>query len=128
MVYIIDTYAWIEYFLASRKGQVLRDLLAEPTHQFLTVECCLAEIRGWSLRSKQDFSLLFKVVRANSQVIPVTEHDWIRAAEERFELRKTRSHFGLIDAVIIVKQKEFACKVVSGDAHFKGLKDIIFVE
>ncbi|MEW5896453.1 MAG: PIN domain-containing protein [Nanoarchaeota archaeon] len=127
MVYIIDSYAWVEYFLGSAKGEILRKLFSGEKNKFLTVECCLAEIRGWSLRNNQDFDNLFTVIRANSKIIPVTEHDWINAAEIKFEQQRRSPDFGLIDAVILVKQKEFGCEIISGDKHFKGLKKVVLL-
>ncbi|MBI2146378.1 hypothetical protein HYU22_03495 [Candidatus Woesearchaeota archaeon] len=127
MLYIIDSYAWIEYFTGSVKGKVLQQLFLDSKNRFLTVECCLAEIKGWSLKQQMDFDSLFKVLRANSRIIPLTEHDWIDAAQHRFEQRQTQPDFGLIDAVLLVKQQEFNCKIVSGDRHFKNLNNIVFL-
>jgi len=127
MLYIVDSYGWVEYFLGSVKGEIVRKLLQDEKHRFLTVECCLAEIRGWALRNEKDFDDLFKIIRANSNIMPLTEHDWIDAALVRYQLRKKIKHFGLIDAVILVKQKENNCKVVSGDPHFSGLKDVVYL-
>ncbi len=128
MRYIIDSYAWIEYFIGSKKGEILRKLLTEEKNQFLTAECCLAEINGWALRNDKDFDILFKLIRANSDISQITEHDWIEAGKERFEQRKKQKDFGLIDAVLLIKQKEINCKIISGDKHFKNLKNIVFLD
>ena len=128
MLYIIDSYAWIEYFIGSEKGEVLKKLFLDNRNKFLTVECCLAEIKGWAIRNKEDFDRLIKIIKANSNIIQVTELNWIEAAKERFEQRKIQKDFGLIDAVILTKQKELNSKVISGDRHFKNLKNIIFLE
>ena len=128
MLYIIDSYAWIEYFKGSAEGNVLQRLFLDPENRFLTVECCLAEIKGWSIKHKTDFDQLFKIVRADSRIIPVTEHDWIEAAQHRFQQRQTQPDFGLIDAVLLVKQQEFNCKIISGDKHFKNLNEVVFLK
>lgn len=128
MLYIVDSYAWIEYFIGSKKGDVLRGLLQDIKNKFLTAECCLAEIMGWSLKNSQDFDKLFKIIRADSHILPLTEHDWIDAGKERFEQRKRQNDFGLIDAVILIKQKEFNCKLITGDKHFKGMSNVVFLE
>lgn len=127
MLYLIDSYAWVEYFLGSPKGKILQALLREETNQFLTVVCCLAEIKGWSLRNKKDFVPLLKIIHANSTLVSVQESDWVSAADIRFTLRKEKKHFGLIDAVILVKQKEHQGRVISGDHHFKGLPEVLFL-
>lgn len=128
MLYIIDTYAWVEYFLGSQKGEVLRKLFSLEKHRFFTVECCLAEIKAWALQNNKDFDMLFKILRSNSTILPLAEHNWIHAAEMRFEQRKERKDFGMIDAILLVKQKEYHCIIITGDKHFKGLKDILFLE
>lgn len=127
MLYIIDSYAWVEYFLGSQKGEALKKLFLDEKNHFAIVECCLAEIQGWALKNKQDFDSLFRVIRANSTVLPLTEHDWIDAGKERFEQRKTQKDFGLIDAIILIKQQELHSFLVTGDKHFKGKKDVVFL-
>ncbi len=127
MIYIIDTYAWIEYFVGSKKGEILKKLFLDEKNKFFIVECCLAEIKGWCLRETKDFDKLFKIVKANSNILTITEYNWIDAAEEKFEQRKTQKTFGLIDAMILTKQKELNCKVISGDKHFKSLNNVLFM-
>lgn len=127
MLYLIDSYAWIEYFIGSSKGSILRKLFINENNRFLTIECCLAEIKGWALKNNRDFDEIFKIVRANSNILSVTEYDWINCAKERFEQRKTQKDFGLIDAIILVKQKELNCIIVTGDKHFKNLHNVVFL-
>ena len=50
-----------------------------------------------------------------------------KAAEIRHEIRKKVKDFGLIDAILVAKRNELKCKIVSGDKHFKGMKDIIYI-
>ncbi len=128
MIYIIDSYAWVEYFIGSKKGEILQKLFLDEKNQFLTVECCLAEIKGWAIKNNQNFGKLYNIIHANSNIVEVTEHNWIDAAVERFEQRKTRKNFGLINAVILTKQKELNCMIISGDKHFKGIKGVVFLE
>lgn len=128
MIYIIDSYTWVEYFIGSGKGEILKKLFLDEKNQFLTVECCLAEIKGWAIKNNQNFDKLYNIIHANSGIVKVMEYNWIDAAVERFEQRKTRKNFGLIDAVILTKQKELNCMIISGDKHFKGMKGVVFLE
>ena len=127
-MFIVDTHAWIEYFEGSKKAEKLHHLLLNEANEFFTIECCLAEIKGWTLRKSKDVSAVLSIVRANSRVIGVNEQDWLDAAEIRFEQRKSQKNFGLIDAILLAKQKEFRFKIISGDYHFKNLKNVIFLE
>jgi len=128
MIYLIDSYAWIEYFNGTKKGEVLKKLFLDENKIFLTVECCLAEMKGWALKNNVHFDPFYRMIHANSQIVKVTEQNWLAAAEERFHQRISRPNFGMIDAVLLVKQKELQAKVVSGDIHFKNLKDVIFMD
>jgi len=125
--YIIDSYAWVEYFLGSKKGELFKKLFLDEDNSFFTVECCLGEIKGWAIKNKLGFEEYYKIIKANSEILELNEEDWINAAEEKAEQRKTERDFGLIDAMILVKQKELGCKIISGDKHFKKLKNVLFL-
>ena len=127
MEYVIDSYAWVEYFIGSKKGEVLKSLFSKSNNKFYTIEPCLAEIKGWSLKNGQEFNILLKVIKSNSEILEMSENDWINSGKERFEQRKKQKDFGLIDSTILVKQKEKKCKVVSGDKHFRNIKEFIFM-
>lgn len=126
--YLVDSYAWVEYFLGSKKGETLRRLLTDQNNSFFTAECCLAEIYDWTLRNKQDFDHIFKVIRADSTILSVNEHDWIHAGKVRFVERQTQKDFGLIDSMLLVKQEQMGCILISGDKHFRGRKNVLFLD
>jgi predicted nucleic acid-binding protein len=127
MGYIIDSYAWIEYFIGSKKGEILKKLFLEEKNKFFTISCCLAEIKGWAIKNNQDFDNLLTIIRANSEILNLNENDWISAGEERAEQRIKQKDFGLIDSAILIKQKQMNCKIITGDLHFKSFKNIIFL-
>ncbi len=128
MVYLIDTYAWIEYFIGSKKGEKVKKLIENENNIILTPECCLAEIKGWAIRENMDFEELYNIVRKISDIQCILTKDWLEAAVIRSEMRKTIKGFGMMDALIVAQQKRMECKVVSGDSHFEYLKDVIFIE
>lgn len=127
MEYIIDSYAWVEYFNGSKKVEILKKLFLEEKNKFFTVECCLAEIRGWAIKNNQDFDNLLTIIRTNSEILNLSENDWILAGKERAEQRVKQKDFGLIDSTLLIKQQELNCKIITGDLHFKDLKNIIFL-
>ena len=127
MIYIIDTYAWIEYLNGSSKGKILRKLFESAEDKFITMECCLSELAGYSLKTNQDFESMLEIVKINSIILPVLAKNWLEAARIKDELRKNRPHFGLIDAILVSKRKELKCKLISGDDHFKNLKDVVYI-
>ena len=125
--YILDTYAWIEYLIGSKKGEIVRRLFQNQENQFLSLECSLSELKGWTLRENKDFTELYSIVKANSHIEAVHLQDWLAAAEIKSEMRKTMKDFGLIDALLIAKQKRYNCKIVSGDPHFENLQNVVYI-
>jgi len=127
MNYIIDSYAWIEYFLGSKKGEKVREIIKDKRNFLITVDCCLAEIAGWALEQKIDFSKINPAIISNSTISQTLPEEWIKAAEKRFETRNKIKDFGLIDSVLLVKQEVYGGKILSGDRHFKNIKNIEYV-
>jgi len=93
----------------------------------ITMECSLGELSGYCKRKNLDFNKCYQIVRKKSIILPVLQEHWINAGIVKIEMRKDRTGFGLIDALLLVKQRELKCKLISGDSHFKGLKNIIFL-
>ena len=127
VIYIVDTHAWIEYFMGSKSGIILKDLLEKENNKFISMECSLAELRGFCLRESLDFAGMYKVVKENSIILPVTIDIWLKAAETKHETRKKVKDFGLIDSILVAKQNELNCMLISGDEHFKNMKKIVYV-
>lgn len=126
--YAIDTYAWIEYILGTEKGLVLQKILMDKKNKIFTLESTLAEIKDWCLREKYDFNIVYPKIRQDTFLAPLFEDDWLNAAEIKHEMRKTAKDFGLIDALLLAYQKKFSnVVIVTGDQHFKGLKNIKYI-
>ncbi|MCX9013914.1 MAG: PIN domain-containing protein [Candidatus Methanoperedens sp.] len=127
MVYLIDTYAWVEYFLGSERGEKVKEIIEDENNTVITPECCLAEIKGWAIRENLDFEELYRIVRIISSIRCVITKDWLDAASLRSDMRNNMKDFGMIDALIVAQQKRMGAEVVSGDAHFRGLNGVVFV-
>ncbi len=127
MIYIIDAHAWIEYFIGSKEGFILRKLLNNKNHKLITLECTLAELKSYCLRTNNNFDHMYSALKTNSIILPVLTSHWLDAARIRHELRKNIKDFGLIDSILVAKQKELKCSIVSGDPHFKSLKNMVYI-
>ncbi|MBW1668195.1 MAG: PIN domain-containing protein [Deltaproteobacteria bacterium] len=127
MLFIIDTYAWVEYFIGSQLGRKMKELFNNPKNKFVTVECCLAELKSWTIRNHIDFKEIMNIVEANSKILPVSRNNWIEGAEIKSRRMKRIRDFGLIDSLLIVKQKEVGGKIVTADRHFKGVRGVEFL-
>jgi len=128
VIYIIDTHAWIEYFTGSKQGYILDKLLNNLNNRIITMECCIGELHSFCLKNNVDFNKMHAAVKKNSLIFPVLKEHWIEAGKLKVEMRKKIKNFGLIDAILLAKQNELGCKLVTGDFHFKNLKNIVFLE
>ena len=127
MIYIVDAYAWVEYSIGSESGLILKKLLNNKNNKFVTMECTISELKTYCLRTNKDFSRMYIVLKINSIILPVLTNNWLEAAEVRHEIRKKIKDFGLIDSILVAKQNELKCWVVSGDTHFENLKNIVYI-
>ena len=127
MNYIMDTYGWIEYIDGSKKGEIVKKIIENPESKIITLECCVAEVRLFCTKKNISFEKVFNLIKTNSFIFPIMLDIWLEAAQIKFELRKTRPGFGIIDALLIAKQRENSAKIVSGDPHFKTLKNVVYI-
>jgi|TARA_Y100000031_G_C8142439_1_gene348270 predicted nucleic acid-binding protein len=127
VIFIVDTHAWLENAIGSKKGTEVQKLFDNENNKLVTMECCIAEIQGYCLKNNFNFSLLYGVIRKNSLILPVLREHWIKAAKIKHELRKKIKNFGLIDSILVAKQQELNCKIITGDSHFKNLKNVVFI-
>lgn len=125
--YLVDTYSWIEYILGTYKGAILRKILLDKRNKLFTLESTFAEVKEWCLRENYDFDIIFPKIRQDTLEVPISFENWIRAAEIKFELRKTIKDFGLIDALLLASQEQSKATIVTGDPHFKGIKNVKYL-
>lgn len=125
---IIDTYIWVEYLSGSECGRKLSSLFEKEGYEFITPFCVLSELKTWAIKEKFDYEKILAVVRANSHLEPVEFEEWLDAADIKSEMRKSRPDFGLVDSLLVAKQRRYGCGIVSGDEHLRGLKGVIFIK
>lgn len=126
MVNLIDAWAWIAYAKGKDEAKRFRNIMNTQTNY--TAESTLAEVYISCLREDRDFNAVLNIIQSNSKIVPITNHDWLLAAEIRHYWRKKRKGFGLMDALLLAKQKELDAKLVTGDPHFKGMKNVMFLK
>jgi len=116
-----DSYAWIEYFAGTDKGRSVRSYV-EGNDPLFTPSVCLTEIKAKYLREGKDPSERIGFILDRGPIIALDEEIALKAAEFKI-------HFKLhtIDALIYSAAKSKETILVTGDRHFKGLKDIEFL-
>lgn len=123
---IIDSSAWIEYFLGTQKGAKVRELI--KNNETYTASISLAEIVSKFKRNKMDAQLATDVIFSNSKIVGINTELSMKAGNLHSEMRVGKSKFSLSDAYVLAIAKALKGKVVTGDYDFKALSDVVFLE
>ena len=115
---IFDTYAWIEYFQGTEKGDRIRILL--KNNECFTSLISIAEISNWIENKNMNRGKIMKVVKESSKMIELDEEILEIAGIIKKEKRKTIKDMGLIDSIIIATSRKYGLKILTGDPHFQG--------
>ncbi len=131
---LIDSYAWVELFLGSGQGGRVRGLI-ESADKAFTPDTVLAELSRKYLREKVPERLVrerLSAVQGASHVLPITPELALSASKAYLELaeearrRRLRSP-SLFDGLVLGAARLQEAKVVTGDPHFQGLPETIWI-
>jgi len=131
-VIVLDSYAWVEHFAGTDKGETVRACLAEGA---LSPSIVLAEVARKYLREgfrREDVvkRLAFITARSDLQEINV---DIALAASEAYDelsFKAEREKIGkpsLADGIVLATARWAKLKLISGDRHFKGLPEVVYI-
>jgi predicted nucleic acid-binding protein len=125
LIVLIDSWAWVEFFAGSKIGEKVKGYVMDENQEIIISSINLAEIYRIAL---DRFDQLAAETRRRSMLsrcflIPVDEEIAVQGAKFRHD-----RDWGLGDALIYATAVREGAKVLTGDPHFKGLKDVIFLE
>ena len=126
--YIVDAWAWIEYFRGTEYGAKLNDILEDPTTDIYTCAITVAEIISKTARESRDVEAAYDMLLSNSQIVKLDEQISKQAGIFHFKMRQTIKDFGIADAFILAAANKLEAKIITGDPHFKGLKNAIMIK
>ena len=131
--FIIDTYAWIEYFKASKMGETAKQYVESersvtPMIVVSEVSRKLAkdiEIGNETVEGRQK---RLNFIKAMSRIIELDFETAVKAGEVNSQLESQAKGWGLADSIIFCTAKKLNGKVITGDEHFRSLKDVVFLK
>jgi predicted nucleic acid-binding protein len=126
--YVIDAYAWVEYLIGSKAGEKVKSVLEEENNEIYTCAVTVAEVISKIAREGRNFEIAYDILLSNSQVVNVDEEVSKDAGVLHSEMRKTKKDFGLADAYVLAVAKRTNSKILTGDFHFKGVKEAILIK
>ena len=131
--YVIDAYAWVEYFRASKFGEVAQKYIEREDSATPTI--VVSEVSRYLLReievgNETQVGRLKRLefVRAMSQIVDLNFEIAVRAGEVDVAMKRRIKGWGLADSIILCTARIVSGHVVTGDEHFKGLEETIFIK
>lgn len=118
---IFDTYAWIEYFNGTLKGEIVAKHV-KSNGEIAVSALCLAELKVKYEREGIEAEALLKFVRLRSVVVPVDEVVALLTAVYRL-----KHGLYIVDAVMYATALHLNSRLLTGDKHFSKLERIEFL-
>ncbi len=131
--YIIDTYAWIEYFKASKMGEAAKEYIESehavtPTIVVSEISRKLLKDIGLGNETREGRLQRLEFIRSTSKIVELDFETAVEAGEINEKLKKQAKGWGLTDSIILCTARSLNGKVVTGDEHFRNLDDVVFIK
>lgn len=126
--YVVDAWAWVEYLIGSKRGIKLKEILDEESSEVYLCAITLAEVISKVAREGRDVEAAYNILLNNSQIININEELSLQAGLLHCEMRRNLKDFGLADAYVLATARKLKAKVLTGDLHFKNVKDAFLIK
>ena len=125
MAIVFDTYAWIEYFNATKKGIVVQKYL--ESDDVITPTIVLLELSYKSEKEGWDFNKHLNFIKTNSRITGVNEKFILTFGKAYNNIRKKIKKIGITDIIVIHTAEMNDAKILTGDEHFKEIVNTIML-
>lgn len=128
--YVLDTYAWAEFFDGTAKGTRVRQIIEQEHGKIGTSVVALAEFSDKCAREERDVERLASFIEAKSAILQLSREIVLKSGELKAALRKVSKNISLADSIHFQTAKEFGAVFVTGDPDFQPLKqnkDVMFL-
>ncbi len=120
---LVDSFGWIEYLAEGRLAERYEEYLTNLA-EVITPTIVLYEVYKKLRRERKEEEALLVVAQImKTKIVPLSQEIALSAAE--ISLKHT---LPVADAIVYATAMKETCPVVTSDPHFKGLKDVIYLE
>lgn len=123
--YLIDSYAWIEYYDGTEEGLKVKEII--ENNKISTPILVFSELSNKFHREGKDFTPLFDFIISKSKILHLQVDVALEAGRFKTKMRKKYKQFSLADSISYLMAKHYDYKLVTGDHHLKGLDNVEFI-
>ena len=124
--YILDTWAWIEFYTGSEKGKTIYEVL-ESDQKCYTSIISVAELSdnyfSGNLKSDHEWKEVRNFVESQTEIIELNPEICGKAGEIKKEERKRHPEISLMDTIILAKAREKKLEIITGDKHLQNREE-----
>ena len=124
-LFVIDTFAWIEYFIGSKRGEKVMEFI--ETKKSITPTIVIAELCAKYSKDGEKFDEKIKFVMHCTNLANLDYSIAESSGRIHTEQRKKIKDFGIVDSVVYATALKVNAKVVTGDPHFNNIKESIII-
>jgi predicted nucleic acid-binding protein len=124
---VIDAWVWVEYLVGSKRGTKLDEILCESSNEIYVCALTYAEVVSKVARENRDVEAAQDVVSSNSQIVNIDKELSLEAGLLHCEMRRIKD-FALADAYVLATARKLNAKILTGDPHFKNVKEAIMIK
>ncbi len=124
-MYLIDSYALVEYFKGSAEGKRASQYIESGNSSTTTMT--IAELAEKYEREKLDFKEDLKFILSRIELIDLNFKIALIAGKINATRKKLVKDWGMADSIILATANFFGIKVITGDEHFKDIKEVIMI-
>ncbi|MEX0920440.1 MAG: PIN domain-containing protein [Candidatus Pacearchaeota archaeon] len=125
MAIVFDTYAWIEFFEGSKKGETVKNYL--DNDEVITPAIVLLELSYKSNKEGWSFNKFFSFIKMKSKIVGVNDEFILSFGGFYNKMKKKEKKIGITDVIIMHTARVNNAKVLTGDPHFNNFKDSVML-
>ncbi|BCU71585.1 hypothetical protein KN1_28820 [Stygiolobus caldivivus] len=132
---VMDSYAWVEFFIGSEKGKKVLTFMSSAD-EIITPDLVLAELARKYVREGFEENSVrerLKFVEENSVVVCIDRELSVLSANAYLELldkakKEGKNKPSITDSILLTLGRKYNAKVVTGDELFRDMEEVIFLE
>ena len=125
--YLIDTYAWIEYFLGSSEGIKVKEIIEKGNVNTSIISIAELSDKYYRENLSEVFEDRYSFIINSAKILPISLDIAKNIGMRKIELRKKSSKAGIADAIIFETSLQHNLIIVTGNPHFKELDNVLFL-